>query len=199
MRSAPRWLAALRSCFAHVQVWQGAIAGSAPIWTYVGERPPMDPLCGLHRALSSCACTVRCAASIKRTPLYACKLKVRQQTGANAGPAGSAASHSPLSTRCKRRTVATGSMLHAMLLAFASCMQVLQQDRDIRHHSGSWCARRLHRHLARRLPGADRIHCRWQQRWSTAPARRDTGSTQQHGMQAPSVAPGPSCGAARSA
>ena len=26
------------------QVWEGAIAGSAPIWTFVGEHPPMDPL-----------------------------------------------------------------------------------------------------------------------------------------------------------
>ena len=26
-----------------VQVWQGAIAGSAPIWTYIGQSPPMDP------------------------------------------------------------------------------------------------------------------------------------------------------------
>jgi hypothetical protein len=27
-----------------VQVWQGAIAGSAPIWTFEGETPPVDPL-----------------------------------------------------------------------------------------------------------------------------------------------------------
>jgi hypothetical protein len=27
-----------------VQVWQGAIAGSAPIWTFEGEHPPVDPL-----------------------------------------------------------------------------------------------------------------------------------------------------------
>ena len=26
-----------------MQVWHGAIAGSAPIWTYIGQHPPMDP------------------------------------------------------------------------------------------------------------------------------------------------------------
>jgi lysosomal Pro-X carboxypeptidase len=27
-----------------IQVWQGAIAASAPIWTYLGQTPPMDPV-----------------------------------------------------------------------------------------------------------------------------------------------------------
>jgi lysosomal Pro-X carboxypeptidase len=26
-----------------MQVWQGVIAGSAPIWAYKGENPPLDP------------------------------------------------------------------------------------------------------------------------------------------------------------
>ena len=34
----------LYTCCGYVQVWQGAIAGSAPIWTFEGEHPPMDPL-----------------------------------------------------------------------------------------------------------------------------------------------------------